>query len=335
MADVFEIQEQVAEKVVEGLKLHLTSEEKQKLTERGTENAEAYELYLKAGEYFARNTKEGFELAVRLVTEAITLDPSYVQAYRLKANALTELYRNYDRDTALLDQAETLCKEALRLMPDLFALYGPLSQIYMHRGDLAKAEAAAIEFIRKDPQNYYSHFKLGFFYATTGQYIKAIAPYEEAVRLKPDHLASLWNLVVACDALGERGKCAHWAEIALPLYERYLKLHPDDESKLVHYAALLLWTDRAEAAHAAAMGLTNLRDGISLYNTACLFGLLGDKPQALRTFRKAIEAGFKLILRLKEFLTDEKEGIVTLKGTPEYEEVKRMVEAIEAEEAKK
>lgn len=48
--------------------------------------------------------------------------------------------------------------------------------------------------------------------------------------------------------------------------------------------------------------------------------------ESLRTFRKAIEAGFSDIRLLKEFLTDEKEGIAALAGTPEYEEVKGMVE---------
>jgi hypothetical protein len=76
------------------------------------------------------------------------------------------------------------------------------------------------------------------------------------------------------------------------------------------------------------MKLTDLKDGSSLYNTACLFGLLGDRPEALRTFRKAVEAGFRSIRHLKEFLTDAKEGVVALAGTPEYEEVKRMVEKL-------
>jgi adenylate cyclase len=78
MEDIFDIQEKVAEKVVEGLKVHLAHDEKKKLAERGTENAEAYELYMKANEYFNRQTKEGFRLAGQLFTEAIKLDPGYV-----------------------------------------------------------------------------------------------------------------------------------------------------------------------------------------------------------------------------------------------------------------
>jgi tetratricopeptide (TPR) repeat protein len=283
---------------------------------------------VKASEYFYRQTKEGLQLAVQLLTEAIKLDPEYAQAYQFKANALTGLYRGYDQTPALLDEAETLCKEALRIKPDLFAVYYPLSQIYMHRGQLAEAEEAAREFIRKDPQNRLSHFALGFFYNGTGQYAKAIAPYEEAVRLKPDDLVSLWNLVAACDSAGEREKCGDWSRVALPHYERHLKLHPDDEGKRVWHANLLQWSGRTEEAHSAAMKLTNLKDGVSLYNAACLFGRLGDKSEALRTFRKAIEAGFSYIRFLKEFLTDEKEGVLALQGTPEWEEVRGMVEKL-------
>jgi adenylate cyclase len=330
MNDIFEIQESVALKVVEGLKVHLASDEKRKLAERGTENAEAYELYLKANEYFNRHTKEGFRLAGQLFSEAFKLDSGYAQAYQGKAHALAELYRNYDRDPALLDEVEKLCREALRLNTELFGVYNPLSQIYMYHGMLTEAEEVAKEFIRKAPQDFHSHFTLGFFYFYTGQEAKAIAPFEEALRLKPDYLESLWNIVAVCDNAQEREKCAHWAEVALPYFERHLKLHPDDEKKLVWYVNLLLWAGRTEAAHAAAMDLKSLKDGASLYQSACLFGRLGNKAEALATFRKAIMAGYKNTRLLKEFLTydDEKEGIVTLAGTPEYEEVRGMVEKL-------
>jgi adenylate cyclase len=330
MNDIFDIQEKVAEKVVEGLKIHLATDEKKKLAERGTENAEAYELYMKASEHFNRQTKEGFQLAVQLLTEAIKLDTVYARAYYFKALALVSLYRSYDRDPALLEEAETLSKEALRLKPDLFEVYYPLSMIYMHRGQLADAEEAAREYIRKDPQNFHSHFTLGFFYHNTDQSAKAIAPYEESVRLKPDYLAGLFSLVIACDSAEELEKCAHWAAVTLPFVERQLKLHPDDETQLVSHALLLLWSGRIEAAHAAAMELKSLKDGSSLYNIAFLFGRIEDKPEALGTFRKAIEAGYRNTRLLKEFLTDKKDGVLALQGTPEWEAVREMVEKIEA-----
>ena len=87
MEDIFDIQEKVAEKVVEGLKVHLASDEVKRLAERGTQNADAYELLLKGNEYFDRGTKEGYTLSAQLYSEAITLDPGYALAYSVKANA--------------------------------------------------------------------------------------------------------------------------------------------------------------------------------------------------------------------------------------------------------
>ncbi len=330
MDDIFDIQEKVAEKVVEALKVHLASDEKKKLTTRGTESAEAYELLMKAYEYFGRQTKEGIQLSVQLISEAIRLDPSFARAYTFKANSLTALYRMYDRSPALLDEAETLCKEAIRLKLDGLAICYPLSILYMHRGQLAEAEEALLEQIRKEPQDFYSHFALGFFYMETGQDLKAITAYEEAATLKPDHVPILFNLVLACDAAAEREKCSHWAAVALPHIERHLKLHPDDESQRVFRALLLYYqSGKTTAVRDAAMQLTNLRDGSSLYNTASLFGALGDPLEALRTFRKAIEAGFGNTPLMKKFMTNQEEGVGLLAGTPEYEEVRRMVEALE------
>ena len=294
MDDIFDIQEKVAEKVVEGLKVHLASDEKKKLAERGTENAEAYELDLKANEYFHRQTKEGFQLAIQLLTEAIKLDPGYAQAYQFKANALVHALPHIRPDTCPLDEAETLCKEALRLKPDLFGVYNPLSHDLHAPGPACRSRGDCKRIHTERPAEFRQSFLARIFLYGTGQYAKAIAPYEEAVRLKPDNLVNLWNIVVCCDGAGEQEKCEHWALVALPYIERNLKLHPDDEGKRVQHAALLLLSGRTDEAHAAAMTLTNLKDGMSLYNTACLLGKLGDKTEALRTFRKAIEAGLKM-----------------------------------------
>ncbi len=331
MNDIFEIQESVALKVVEGLKVHLASDEKKKLAERGTENAEAYELYLKSTEYYVRYTKEGFQLAAQLLSEAIALDPSYASAYSAKANALAALYRNYTRDPALLEEGLTLINEARRLKPDLGITYGSLAVTLQLQGKHAEAEAAAQEYIRNAPEDFLSHFALGFYYHNTDQDAKAIAPFEEALKRKPEYLATLYNLVAACYRSNEEEKRKHWAFIAIPLYEKRMKLLPDEENNRVYYASLLQHGGRDDDARAAARMLGDLRDGRALYNTACLQCMLKDYSVAILTFRKAILAGYRSIQNLRSFLDEEGEGIVSLKGTLEWEAVRELVEKIETE----
>ncbi len=335
MNDIFDIQEAVALKVVEGLKVHLASDEKKKLADRGTENAEAYELFLKASEYFARNTKEGFQLATQLDSEAIALDPAYAKAYSNKANALSALYRNYTREPALLEEVLTLINEARRLKPDLWEVYHPLSVILQLQGKDAEAEAAAQEYIRNAPEDFLGHSALGFFYSNTGQYAKAIAPYEESLKRKPENLVTLFNLVLACNGAKEDAndrsfveKQKHWAEIAIPVYEKRLKLFPDEENNRANHASLLHHAGRDDEARAAARKLDDLRDGTALYNTACLQCLLKDYSAGIQTFRKAIEAGFRNMRHVKLFLDEEDEGIGKLKGTPEYNIIRQMAEKL-------
>jgi adenylate cyclase len=332
MDDIFEIQEQVAEKVVGGLKVHLETEERAKLATHDTINTEAYELYLRAREFFHLSTKRGMELAAQTATEAIALDPNFARAYSLKANALAGIYKAYDRDPALLDQAETLCHKAMLLDPAYSAVYDPLSQIALHRRMYAEAERYASEFVRREPDNYYTHYALGCVYGVTAQYDKAIAAYEKAVHLKPTDIYSLWNLVSALDTSGDATRCAEWAAQALPHFERHLKMHPDDESRQVLRVALILLSGNQNDAYEAAMKLTNLRDGATLFNLACFFGKIDHKPEALRTFRRAIESGFRSTFVLNSFLNHETEGIYTLRDTPEYEDVKRLVDEITASE---
>ena len=331
MDDIFDIQEKVAEKVVEGLKVHLGSDEKKKLTERGTENAEAYELYLKGKEYFNRQTKEGFQLAAQLWSEAITLDAGYAQAYSQKANALASLYRVYTRDMGLLDEGLALVREALRIKPDLWSANNPLSQILMLQGKHDEAESAAQNYIRNASDDFMSHFTLGFFYQNTTQDVKAIVSFEESLKRKPDYLPALWNLVLACNHGNESSKQKEYALVAIPKLERHLKLFPKDENIRVNHAMFLHFADSEEEAKVAARKLGDLKDGRSLYNTACLQCMLKDYEAGLSTFSKAIDAGYRNIPILKSFLEDTDEGIGTLKGTPDWEEARLMVEKIEAE----
>lgn len=331
MSDIFDIQENMAKKVVEGLKIHLSAEESKKLCDCGTDNPDVYELYLKGDEYFQRQTKEGFELAIQLFSEAIQLDPKYVRAYIGKAHALAGLYRSYTRDTKLLDEGLSLLSEALRLSPDTWSASAPLSAILMLHGRLEEAESAAKNYVQHAPDDYSSHFALGFYYMSTGQGSKAIRPFEASLRLQPDYLITYWNLVIACNNINDEVKQKQYAGMAIPKFVRHLRLFPDDENKRVNHAVLLHFAGRDAEAREAARKLDTIKDGSVLYNVACLQCVLHDHAAGLLTFYKAIAAGLRDIRDLKVFLESEEQGIGSLKGTPSWEEARLLVESVEAE----
>jgi adenylate cyclase len=333
MQEVFEIQEQVALKVAEGLRLHLNSEEKRKLAERGTENAEAYELFMKAHEYFSRLTNEGYELSIQLYSEAIRLDPNYALAYCSKANSIASIYQSFDRSPSLLAEAEWLCTEALRINPKLANVYYPLSVVYQLQGKNVEAEAAAQRCIQMAPEDFRSHFALAFFYNNTNEDDKAIALYEAALRVKPDQLAALYNLCTLTYKINA-DKCREWALKALPPQERYLRLHPTNNFTRMAYASCLFYAGRMPDARVVAAQLKQVQDGFVLFNTACLLDLMGDANDSLAMIRRAIDAGYTNITYLRSFFEDNESSTFQLAGTPEYEQLKNRVEQI-AQDAKK
>jgi adenylate cyclase len=122
MEDIFEIQETVARKIAEGLAVILTAEEEKKLDTKPTENSEAYEMFLKGNEYYARYTKSDYERALFLYESAVRLDPSFASAYAQIANACQAIYRTYGGNPNLLDRA-TEAAEKIRELDGETAQY--------------------------------------------------------------------------------------------------------------------------------------------------------------------------------------------------------------------
>jgi len=320
-AEIFDIQEKVAKKVVEGLKLKLTTEEAKKIEDRGTENAEAYELYVKAGAFSVRSTKEGILYALSLLTEALHLDANFARAMVSKSQILSDLYRSYERKQEHLIEAEQLVKKALELRPDLWRAYEALSEVNRVQGNYELAEEAALEYVRHAPDDNHSHFSLALLYSDTDRPLNAIVSYETALGLRPDDLNAYWNIVINCDRAAERAKRIYWATEALAYYEKTLELHPDDENNKVRYANLLYSSEKYGEARAYLATAGELSDGQSLYNISCLQIKLGEFAEAMKSLRRSVDKGFS---NLEDFHSDR--DLAPLRDMPEFRELMRQLE---------
>jgi TolB-like protein/DNA-binding winged helix-turn-helix (wHTH) protein/Flp pilus assembly protein TadD len=81
VSDLLALQKEIASSIVDNLKLRLTGEERNRLAKSHTDNAEAYELYLKGRYHWNRRTVEGFNKAVAFFQRAIEKDTRYALAY--------------------------------------------------------------------------------------------------------------------------------------------------------------------------------------------------------------------------------------------------------------
>src|SRR5690625_1054530 len=87
-SDIFAIQDEISKAIVKALRLRLLPQEKKVIARRGTENVDAYNLYLMARQTYI-NSPEGLahtsEAIVRLCKRATELDPHYARAWALMA----------------------------------------------------------------------------------------------------------------------------------------------------------------------------------------------------------------------------------------------------------
>lgn len=315
--DIFDIQEEVARKVVEGLKLKLTGEEERKLEERGTESVEAYELYLKGMDYADRMTKAGYEHAVHLFESALKLDPGFSRALSRKGFALLGIFRSYDRQIAHVLEAERVLLESIRLRPGHAEAYSLLSNAYRVQGRVKEAEEAALTGVEKAPNDWACQFGLGFFYMEDRPQL-AIEPFERSVAAAPRELFPYFNLVMSSLRVGDMERVKKWSLAALPHYERRLRMQPDDELARVRYASLLQFAGDVPKALEILKPLQQKQgmDPGSLHNLGALYARLGDKVLAIDCLSRSVDAGFAYI---ESFNTNP--DFDGLRDMPEFNEV--------------
>ena len=327
MEDIFDIQEKVAEKVVEGLKVYLAPEEKKKLSERGTENAEAYELYLKGNEYFARHTKSDYERALSLFEESVRLDPNFALAHANIAITSQEMYRSYSHTLSLLERGEESA-ERIRELEGETAMYAWVkSNISRNRGDQESALSYGKRSIERDPNYALGYSALGFAYQSLGDKAGAVSARKEFVRLLENDKGAHFNLLIALNELPATpehlGELCDSAERAIPIYERYIRLNPDDYNARVEFANVLLMASRTGASleEADKLSLVESLDGIACYNLTCVYLHASDTVKGLSMLRRSIDKGFQ---NIEDFRRDP--DLAPLRGTLEFEELMKELE---------
>ena len=86
MQDVFEVQDEIARKIAEALRITLTPQEQAALAAKPTDNLQAYDLYLRGKSYARRWTRQDLEFARQMFENAVSLDGNFALAYAAIAN---------------------------------------------------------------------------------------------------------------------------------------------------------------------------------------------------------------------------------------------------------
>ena len=295
IADVFGIQEKVSKKIAKSLKLKLSTKEKVALSKRATMNSEAYDSNLRAREFLFRYTKSYLLLAIELFQNAIDLDPKYATAYAGMAEACALLYETHDKNLKWIKKAEESSLKALIYNPTSSEAYSALGLVYYNKNLPKEALIATEKAISFDHDNFFAYWVRGRLYRVMERDAEAVFDFNKVLELNGDFHSPYGDLQMAYEILHDEKNLQDTIERAELFYPTYLLHHPDDSRAHQFYAFTLKRLGRLEEAKKEMRkGIEqNPNDPIIVYNAACFYALIDDKPAAIENLKKAIDNGFE------------------------------------------
>jgi serine/threonine protein kinase/tetratricopeptide (TPR) repeat protein len=295
MKDVFEVQDEIARKIAEALRVTLSPQELEALAIKPTENLQAYDLYLRGKRYARRQTRQDLEFSLQMFENAVQIDPSFALAYAACANACAMFYCNYSRDAVWVERARDASGKAVALRWDLPEVQ--VSQAWVLYATDLHSEAVrmvqkAIER-KKDCEGAYYLLCRALFSA--GRYREVADIAEVALEASGEDYNVYVPILNALGALGKHEIRNNIQMRGVAAFENHLKQVPEDARARILVAGYYAEVGRVDdAIRETTMAMTlRANEASILYNAACVFCMLKRKPEALDALRKAYDAGFK------------------------------------------
>ncbi len=315
MKDVFEVQDEMARKIAEALRVTLSPQELEALADKPTENLQAYDLYLRGKRYARRLTRQDVEFALQMFENAVALDPSFALAYAACANACAMYYSFFSRDEVWVERAREASGRAVALRWDLPETHISQAWVLYAAGlydEAVRMVKKAIERKRDCDGAFYLLCR-ALFAAGRSQEVMDIS--ESAIEASGED----YNYVPILNSLGTMEKEAanlRMTERFSVALENHLKHVPEDARARIllgaNYARLKREGDALRELNLAVTLRAN--EASILYNAACVYCRLNKRTEAMDALRKAWEAGSK-----DSVWTRRDPDLTMLHGDPEFE----------------
>jgi eukaryotic-like serine/threonine-protein kinase len=184
LADLLALQEDLSREISRNLRLRLTREQEATLAQQPTENAAAYQLYLRAVYLFYKGNEEDTRKARELLLQAIGKDPKYARAYATLA--ATYVYTSGMSNEEAMPKAKAYAQKALDLDDNIAEAHvsmGLVNLWYEWNWDAGREQFERA--VALDPDYSLAHLEYGNFLTASGRVDEGIAEVQRAVELNP------------------------------------------------------------------------------------------------------------------------------------------------------
>jgi serine/threonine-protein kinase len=233
LSDIFSIQEEVSKKISQNLRLRLSGEDEEKLARRYTNDAEAYQLYLKGRYFWNKRNEEGFRNGIEYFKRAEEKDPTFALAFSGLADSYALLcdigavrpadempkakaaaQKAVDADAGLAEAytsrafvrlaydwdwlgAQSDFQQALKLNPKYPTAHQWYASYLMQMGKFELAKAEIEEAHKLDPLSPIISANAGLYSYYEHNYDDAIAKYKLTLQSDPDFWVARHYLALA------------------------------------------------------------------------------------------------------------------------------------------
>ncbi len=220
LVDVVTVKQALVREVTEKLKVKLTGEQQQRLTQRDPTNPEAYQFYLRGRYYWERRTAENLTKAIGQFQQAADKDPNYALAYVGLSDSYV-LLENYAGTPAneSLPKAKAFAARALQIDSSLAEAHTSLGYVYNNLWQWKEAEDEFKRAIELNPNYPTAHHWYSLFLLDAGRVAEAKAAIKRAQELDP--LSLIIGITVTYAYLGEGD-----AKFAIAQSKKVVELDP-------------------------------------------------------------------------------------------------------------
>ena len=323
LEDVFAIQNEISQNIVESLKIELSSKDQRKNKKTQTQNVQAYDHYIKGRSYLHMGHRNTTKYAIELFSQAIEVDKNYALAYSGLADSYSQYYMYFERNKDILQKGLDLSQKALELAPEMAESHTSRGIALAQSGEYSEAEHEFDKSLQINPNLFVTNYQYARACRAQGKLSTAVHFFEVATKTRPDDYEAAVFLVAAYDDLEESKKLEQEIERCMIVVKNHLELNPGDSRALYLGAQVLIRAgDKQEALKWMEKSLAIDPDEPSvLYNAACINSLLGNVEKAVDHFEFAIGAGYVS----KEWI-DNDSDLDLIRDHPKFIKVSKMLE---------